>query len=60
MSESLKNMDKYKTNKTKMLEEKCFSASIIAAFISRESRGDLRRLGMKYLDGDCVKIFALT
>ena len=40
----LPHIDKYKSNITQVAEEKCFPASIIAAFISRETRGGIEHL----------------
>ena len=38
-------MNKYKKNITEVAQEKCFPAAIIAAFISRETRGGVENLG---------------
>ena len=40
----LPHVDTYKTNITQVAEEKCFPSSIIAAFISRETRGGVEHL----------------
>ena len=43
----LPEVDKYKESIIKAANERCFPAAIIAAFISRETRG-----GVKYLNDD--------